>query len=241
MAKKEFFLLVDTETTQDEKVADFGAIVCDKKGKIFSQCGVLIDGIFGETNHPLFFDSSLPSDALWSKSGADARLARYTAMLTDGSRGLYSVASVNRWLARVNAQYNPILTAYNISFDAGKCRKTGIDLDMFSRRFCLMAEAQQLLYNNKDYLMFALEHHCFGNKTKKTGSITMQMKAETVASYLAGEYLIEPHTALEDVLDFELAILQFVCRKRSIKSLVNSRSKAVNYTQRQLRDLFKPA
>ena len=34
MAKPDYFLLVDTETTQDDLVADFGAIVVNKKGKI---------------------------------------------------------------------------------------------------------------------------------------------------------------------------------------------------------------
>jgi hypothetical protein len=239
--KKNYFLVVDTETTQDEKVADFGAVICDKKGEIFAQCGVMVDGIFGEVSHPLFFDSKLPSDALWSKSGADARYRKYTKMLDNGSRMLASTSAINRWLARANAQYNPILTAYNLSFDVGKCRNTGIDLAMFNRRFCLMAVAQNLLINSRKYLEFALQHHCFNPKTVKTGSMTMQMKAETVASYLHGEYIIEPHTALEDVTDFEIDILKFVCRKKSIKSLVNDRSKAISYTQRQLKNLFKPA
>jgi hypothetical protein len=235
---KNYFLIVDTETTQDEKVADFGAVVCDKKGNIVAQCGVLVDGIFGDINHPLFFDSSAPVDALWSKSGADKRHAKYTEMLNNGSRMLSSVAAINRWLARINEQYNPILTAYNLPFDMGKCRNTGIDLDMFTRQFCLMAVAQNLLLKNKSFLMFCLEHHCFNPKTAKTGSITMQMKAENVAGFLKGGYAIEPHTALEDVVDFEICILTFVCRKKSVKSLVSYEGKAIGYTQRQLRDLF---
>lgn len=237
--RKNYFLIVDTETTQDDLVADFGAVVCDKNGNIFSQCGVMVDGIFTDMEkHPLFFTSD--PDGIWSKKGQDKRYDIYNAMVQDGRRGVYSVAAVNRWLARVVKQYNPILTAYNLPFDLGKCRNTGIDVDMFDRRFCLMAVAQNLLVNNKAYQRFALDNHFFGNRTEKTGSITMQMKAETVASFLFGEHRIEPHTALEDVTDFELEILKFVCRKLSVKALVNYNQPSVNYTKRQLRDLFKP-
>ena len=67
MAKKEFFLIVDTETTQDGLVADFGAVVVDRKGKIHAQCAVMIHGIFTDMqNHPLFFTSD--DNAIWGKN-----------------------------------------------------------------------------------------------------------------------------------------------------------------------------
>jgi len=137
MGKKQYFLIVDTETTQDNLVADFGAVVCDRNGKIYAQCGVLVARIFGTKKHPLFFDSNSPPTALWSHSGADKRLAKYYKMLDEGSRVLASVAAVNRWLERVRGKYNPILTAYNLPFDASKCHNTNIDLTIFSERFCL--------------------------------------------------------------------------------------------------------
>ena len=85
MAKKQHFLIIDTETTQDNLVADFGAVICDRKGRIQTQCAVMVDGIFTDShNHPLFFDSSAKSDALWSRKGADRRYAKYQEMVTDG-------------------------------------------------------------------------------------------------------------------------------------------------------------
>ena len=36
MAKRDYFLIVDTETTQTDMVADFGAIICDRKGNIYN-------------------------------------------------------------------------------------------------------------------------------------------------------------------------------------------------------------
>jgi hypothetical protein len=45
--KKDYYLIIDTETTMSDKVADFGAVVVDRKGNIQTQCGVLVNGVFG--------------------------------------------------------------------------------------------------------------------------------------------------------------------------------------------------
>ena len=119
MAKKDWFLIVDTETTQDSLVADFGAVVCDRKGNIATQCAVLVNNIFtDEKNHPLFFTSD--SDGIWSKNGQDTRYSKYRKMLESGSRMLASVNGINNWLNKVEGKYNPYLTAYNLPFDLDK-------------------------------------------------------------------------------------------------------------------------
>ena len=46
MSKKHYYLIVDTETTMDEKVADFGAVIIDRKGNIQAQAGILLNGIY---------------------------------------------------------------------------------------------------------------------------------------------------------------------------------------------------
>ena len=78
---KNYFLIVDTETTQDNLVADFGAVICDAKGQIVTQCAVLIGGIYNSPEHLLFFDSTAPSDAISIKAGQDRRYATYNNML----------------------------------------------------------------------------------------------------------------------------------------------------------------
>ena len=153
---KNYFLIVDTETTQDNLVADFGAVICDAKGQIMTQCAVLIGGIYNNPDHPLFFDSTAPSDAIWSKAGQDRRYATYNNMLQSGSRMLASVNAVNNWLAKAASQFNPILTAYNLPFDRDKCSKTGIDLTLFDRSFCLWAKAWELIGQGRDYKKFVL-------------------------------------------------------------------------------------
>jgi len=236
---KNYFLTVDTETTQSDQVADFAAVITDSKGQIMAQCAVMVNGIFtDEINHHLFFDSKLDSDALWSKQGADKRYMVYNTMLKEGSRMLASVAGINSWLAKANKQFSPILTAYNLPFDLGKCANTGIDLTIFDRRFDLMAVAQNMFVKDKKFLTFVLENHLFNNPTK-LGNMTFQMKAETVANFLSGMVQAEPHTALEDIIDFELPILRAVLKKYSVRKLLSLEFSSVSWQNRQVKDYFK--
>ncbi len=237
--KKDYFLLMDTETTQDQKVADFGAIICDRKGKVYNQCGIMVDGIFTDSeNHPLFFDSKQPEDALWSKESADKRYAIYNGMIKEGSRMIASVAGINSWLAKAKAQYNPILTAYNLPFDLGKCHNTNIDLTLFDRNFCLMAVAQNMVKNDKKFLKFCLDNHLFGNRTG-LGNMVFQMKAETLGNFICGTLEHEPHTALEDVIFWELPILKHVFKKYSVRKVLETKFRSVAWQDRQVKDFYK--
>ena len=42
MAKKQYFCILDTETTMGDTVADFAMIICDREGNIYNQCAVII-------------------------------------------------------------------------------------------------------------------------------------------------------------------------------------------------------
>lgn len=207
MARKDYFLLLDTETTQDNMVADFGAIVVDKKGKIHRECAVLINGIFTDTkNHPLFFTSD--EKGIWSKKGQDNRYSAYAKMLEGGTRMLASIGAINRWLDKVNATFNPMLTAYNLSFDVNKCSNTGIDLGQFSQSFCLWHAAVNKWVHTKQYRNFALMVHAFNNPTD-LGNMSYKTNAETMARFILDNPSLsdEPHTAIEDVKQYELPIL----------------------------------
>lgn len=239
MSKKQFFLIADTETTQDNLVADFGAVICDRQGRIYGQCSVLIAGIFNDPKkHPLFFDSSQPSTALWSKAGADKRYAKYMKMLKEGSRMLASVTAVNRWLERVMGKYNPILTAYNLPFDASKCKNTGIDLTIFNERFCLWAAAYTKWAKTRNYKNFILQVHGFNTPTD-LGNMTYQTNAEIMTRFITGNPDLpdEPHTALEDVIDYELPILTAYLKNTSKAELLNI--EPYNWRDVQVKDHFQ--
>ncbi len=209
MAKKQYFMIVDTETTAADTVADFAAIVVDRQGVIHAQCAVIIGAEFDKG---LFFDPK--ATGIWSKQYAEEKAAGYNAMLLEGSRMVSSVAAVNRWLEKANAKYQPTLTAYNLAFDSAKCANTLIDLTIFADRFCLWQAAVGNICKSKAYRSFVLENHLF-NAPTKFGNMTFQTNAEAVAGFLNNQMVAEPHTALEDAVYFELPILKALIKKKN--------------------------
>ena len=211
MAKKDYFLIADSETSQPSKkhrakVADFGAVICDRKGEIMTRCAVLISGVYNNPETPLFFTSD--KKGIWSKKGQDRRYSMYEKMLASGARMLASVNAVNRWLENVQGKYDPYLTAYNLAFDVDKCKNTEIDLTIFNKRFCLWHAAQAKWGRTKKYRNFVMENHGF-NPPTELGNMSYKTNAEIMARYIFDnpELEDEPHTALEDVIDYELPIL----------------------------------
>jgi hypothetical protein len=236
---KQFFCIIDTETTQDGMVADFAAVICDRKGNIVNQCAVLINGVFTDKeNHELFWQHGDAGD-LWSKAGLPARYNRYNAMVASGSRMIASVAAVNRWLDQAAAEYDPIVTAYNFSFDREKCANTGIDLTVFSSSFCLWQAAYGKFAQTKKYLNFCASVHAFNAPTKH-GNMTYKTNAETMARFVLGNPLLEdePHTALEDVIFYELPILVCLLRRDSTRKML-ANCKPYNWKDCQIRDWFR--
>ena len=212
---KHYYLIVDTETTKRDTVADFGAVLVTRQGEIVEQFGAMVLGHFGTM--PLFYDDNAAVDAFWSEQSAQRRVKEYDAMLADGSRSIVSVAGINQWLAGVNARYAPVLTAYNISFDLGKCRKTGIQLGQFGKRFCLMKAAKAVIGVRADY-----ENFCYGEGLLTAKLQRPQMTADAMAKYILGADLIdEPHTALEDARDYEAAILAYLLKTNTRKQIMS--------------------
>lgn len=237
MAKRDYFLIVDTETTLDDKVADFGALVCDRKGKVYTQAAILVNGIYTDRqNHTLFYDNS-QADSIWSRNRLNERYNNYNAMAKDGRRLLASVPAINRWLAKVNGTYAPILTAYNLAFDAGKCDNTGIDLAMFASRFCLWYASYTKWAHTKKYLNFALSVHAF-NPPTKLGNMSFKTNAETMTRFVLNDPSLpdEPHTAFEDAMQYELPILLHLLKNSRKKEYMQPAS--FDWRKVQVKDYF---
>ncbi len=118
MAKKEYFCIIDSETTITDKVFDFAAVICDRTGKIHHQCAIIVQDF---CNDELFYDNRNP---IWSRQNATKKRDEYSKMVASGSRMVASSNAINRWLDKAIEKYNPMLTAYNLSFDDGKCRNS---------------------------------------------------------------------------------------------------------------------
>jgi hypothetical protein len=232
MAKKQFFLIVDVETTNCDHVADFGAVVCDRQGNIFENCAVLVNDF---KNEDLFHDSNLLDNSLWARNNLQARKTAYNAMLENGARTLASVGAINRFLARVIAKYPLItLTAYNLPFDISKCANSGINLDLFTNRVCLWKLFCGHFAKTKAYKKFVLANHYFNNRTIKTASITYKTNAECASHFLTGINAIEPHTAFEDIVKHEIYILQAIVKRKNWRDF----EIGFNYKDYQLKDNF---
>ena len=211
---KHFYLIVDTETTTKQTVADFGAVIVTKQGEIVERFGAMVLGHFGKL--PLFSDPSAEDSELWSEQSAKRREKDYYSMLDTGERSIASPALINQWLVRVNAQYSPVVTAYNLAFDLGKCRNTRISLGIFAQSFCLMKAAKKQLGTLAEYHAFCNEHG-FLTKKRRDPSTT----AETMARFIFGADLEdEPHTALEDAQFWEAPILTKILESVTRKQIM---------------------
>ena len=213
---KHYYLIVDTETTKSDTVADFGAVVVTRQGEIVEQFGAMVLNHFGTLE--LFSDPTAVDSSLWSAQSARRREKDYYSMLDSGARSIVSVAGINQWLASVNARYTPVLTAYNISFDLGKCRKTRINLGIFAQRFCLMKAAKAIIGARAEYHDF-----CYSNDLLTAKLRNPSMTADTMAKFILGDSLEdEPHTALEDARDYEAAILHYILRTLTRSQLLEA-------------------
>lgn len=238
MAKAQYFLVIDTETTIGDKVADFGAIVVNRKGEILHSAALLVREFYLDNeNYPLFHDTS--SDPLWGARNLPARYARYNEMLADGRRMLASVPAINRWLAKVNGKYSPIVTAYNWAFDKNKLGNSGIDVEMFEKSFCLWHVAANKYAKTKAYRQFVLDTVAF-NKPTNFGNMSYHTNAEVMARFILNNPMLddEPHTAFEDVRDYELPILKAILKNTPTKELFNA--PAYNWREYQVKDWFRP-
>ena len=229
MAKKQYFAILDTETTVADTVADFAIIIVDREGTIYNQCAVLVSGHYN--NFELFHDKA--ANDIWGYDGLNKRKANYINMLDTGTRMLASVNGINKWINQAIGKYNPTLTAYNLAFDKSKCLNTGIDLSGFNSEFCLWQAAVGNICNTKKFRQFALSNHAF-NKVTQHGNMTFQTNAEIVCGYINGQFIKEPHTALEDAKDFELPILTTILKKRDWKDNI----KPYSWREFQTKDWF---
>jgi hypothetical protein len=229
MAKKQFFAILDTETTMENTVADFAIVICDREGMIYNQCAVMVKDHYGKFE--LFHDKA--ANDIWGYEGLERRKANYVDMLNSGRRMLASVNAINTWINQAIGKYNPQLCAYNLAFDKDKCEKTGIDLSGFSQSFCLWQAAVGNICGNKAYRNFALENHAF-NSVTGNGNMTFQTNAEIVCGFIKGEFQKEPHTALEDARDFEMPILVEVLKKKQWREKITP----YNWRNFQVKDNF---
>lgn len=230
MAEKQYFFIADTETTIDRTVADFGGVIVDRKGTIYKSISVLVAGEYGTKK--LFHDAR-SSEEIWTLKGLERRNANYQKMLNSGERMLASTGAINKWIEQAQSAYpNLIFTAYNLAFDIDVMRNTGLTVDGFADNFCLWRASVNKVSKDKKYIL-----HCLERKWL-TAKLNLRTNAEAMAEYATGKELPpEPHTALEDVLYYELPILLWLVKNKSYKKYSQN---GYNWQAWQLKNLVKP-
>ena len=235
---KKYFIIVDTETTQTNKVADLGLVVCDKQGNVEYSAGFLVSGVYDKPEkHPLFYTRD--ASPLWGMAALPSRYRAYNEMLQNGQRTLATIPAINATLAQVMAKYRPTLTAYNLAFDLDKCTRTGIDLKIFQSQFCLWHASAAKWAATREFRAFVLNSGAFNPPTAK-GNLSYKSDAEIMARFVTCNPQMpdEPHTALEDALLYELPILTRLVKASKVKDYMNARP--YNWRHYQVRDHYKP-
>ena len=202
--------IVDTETTIDNTVADFGAVVADlTTGEILDEIGCLIYDQFDEIE--LWSNPYADKGDFWSRQHTRARRKQYVRRIKNGQRSIASENLVNVWLAKNVGRYNPTLTAYNLAFDKPKCDATGINVGMFRTEFCLLKKAREHFSQCAEFVAWCHKR----NALTKTGKPSFT--ADNVARFILGDSLDpEPHTALEDARDYELPIAKYLYERDAL-------------------------
>ena len=248
MAKKHMFCLVDTETTIDGTVADFAALIVDRKGRVYHEMSVLVAGHYGVKK--LFYDVN-SADEIWTLKGLEKRNRIYQEMLDSGTRMLASPEAINKWIATALNRYpDLVFTAYNADFDLDKMKNTGIaqvsgdlpelaalhntgiNIHGFKHTFCLWKASVAKVMNSKAYVQHCIDRKWF------TAKLNLRTNAEAMAEFVKGKALPpEPHTALEDARDYELPILTWLVKD---KPWHKHSQHGYNWREWQIADRVKP-
>ena len=211
--KKHYYLVVDTETTRDGKVADFGAVLMDKRIGYIRNSTLVAEEL---PKLDLWFDARANSDDFWSAQNLPDRRRYYRGMIEDGRRSVASVAHINNWLHEIKAKYDPLVTAYNFPFDRAACQRSGIDLSIFRDNFCLYKAARRHWNECPQY------HAWADRKNYKTDSHGSSFSADAVSHWILGDDVPpEPHTAFEDAYYYEMPILKSLLAKYSRSALLD--------------------
>ena len=86
----------------------------------------------------------------------------------------------------------------------------------------------------KAYRQFVLDNHYFGSRTD-FGNMSYKTNAEVMAHFILNNFTEEPHTALEDIIGYELPIFKAIVSKKDWKKKIIV---AYNWREFQLKNNF---
>lgn len=197
--------LYDTESTMNRHVFDFAYLLVKKSDFSIVDRGAFILRDF--CKEKLFYNTE---SGFFGQKNLNIRTQKYRDMIKAGTRKLITVPELNARLAMIQANYKPVPCAYNIAFDKSLSKNSGIRVDLFSSpELDIMKESIKIFLARKGYWRFCLKNNLFSAKNY------IKFSAESIGQYLMDKPdAIEPHTALEDLTDWEYLILCTVLRQK---------------------------
>lgn len=217
--KKEYFLIIDTETcnTIEQPLPyDIGYAICDRMGNIYKECSFVVAETFldmVDTMKSAYFAEKIP---------------QYWEDIKKGKRIVKPLLSIRKQIFADMKEFNvKTVGAYNMGFDKRALNNiTRYSTKSFCRWFfpfgtkfiCIWSMACQTLLNTKSYINFALQN---GLESESGNILT---SAESCYKFLKNNIdFVESHTGLEDVrIEIEIMAKCFRTHKKMDKAINNA-------------------
>lgn len=215
--KKEFFMVLDTETANSVEQPlpyDIGYAICDRHGHVELTKSFVIAEIFLD-------NKDLMETAYYAE-----KVPNYWKDIKAGKRKLKSFYNIRKELIADMKAYNVTkVGAYNMGFDKKALNNDARYITKSFLRwffpygtefFCIWNMACNSILNRPSYIRFATENGFVSEK----GNI--QTSAECAYRYIMKDVeFVESHTGLEDVL-IEVAIMAYCYRQhKPLKKEIN--------------------
>ena len=196
MAKKKFYMVLDTETANgldDPLVYDIGFAIIDKKGQVYLEKSFVI------------YDTFVLMKDLMQTAYYAEKIPQYKEDLKNGKRKLVTLATAQSIVAYNLKKFNvSAVIAHNMRFDYNALNTTLRYLTKSQKRYflpynttiwCSLAMARTTIGKQKTYRLWC----------KENGYITRnnqpRLTAEILYRYITNnDDFVESHTGLEDVL-----------------------------------------
>lgn len=216
MRKKEFYLVIDTETcnTLEQPLPyDVGYAICDRFGNISVKRSFVVSDTFiglKETMKSAYYAEKIP---------------KYWEEIKQGTRKIETLWNIRKIIHSDMKEYNiKKVGAFNMGFDK-RTLNNGIRFATNSwcrwffpfgtEYFCIWSMACQTLLNTRTYINFAIEN----GLTSKCGNVLTN--AESCYKFLTKNIdFVESHTGLEDVeIEVEIMARCFATHKKMDKTI----------------------
>lgn len=218
MAKKKYFLVIDTETCNSLEQPfcyDIGYAICDRMGDMVVKRSFIVAEMFLDYK-------DLMTSAYYAN-----KIPQYWEDIKSGKRVIKSIFNIRKQIHADMKEYKvQMVGAYNMGFDKRAlnntiryCSKSLIRwfFPFKTEYFCIWNMACQVIMNSVKYVKFAVQN---GFESEK-GNI--QTSAEVCYRFLTNSIdFIESHTGLEDV-EIEVAIMAECYKKhKKMNKSINS-------------------